>query len=703
MQYMGYITTKKNFFSIFVFLLFFNYTHAQTFKLDDVLSYPFPTQLTSCAVLSKIAWAADQKGLRNIYTAIGPGYKATRLTNYTSDDGQEITSLSISVDGKYIVYVRGGDHSSPEGSVPVNPAADPAGTKVQVWCVPFAGGEPHLIGEGDRPVISPKSDKVAFVKTGQVWVAPLDGSAAAKTMFSSRGVNSGLQWSPDGNKLAFVSSRTDHSFIGIFTDQNTPIQWLAASFTKDASPQWSPDGRKIAFIRTPGSGGEPDSILARKHAPWSIWTADIATGRSEKLWEAPKTLAGSFPSTDGGANLNWAAGDRIVFVSYQDGWPHLYSIPATGGRPLLLTPGNFMVEQIKLNDDKKTIFFSANTGTDKQDIDRRHLAKVSADKADMQLITSGNGIEAYPVVTDNGSSVVFLSSTAQRPLLPALLLLDKKTTRLIGEELVPASFPRQLVTPRQVVFKAPDGVEVHAQLFEPAGIKGKRPGIVYIHGGPQRQMVLGWHFMDYYSIDYALNQYLVNLGFDVLSINYRTGIGYGYEFNKPDNAGAKGASEYQDIKAGGQWLAAQPQIDAQRIGVYGGSYGGFLTGLALAHDSKLFAAGVDIHGVNNWLKSNSGIPDSAPDAALATKKAFMSSPAAWVDTWTSPVLLIHADDDRNVNFAQTIDLIRRLEAKGVTYEYLSIPDDTHHWMKYSNALQVSEATAEFLKRKLLSK
>lgn len=692
---------KKKLFTFLFFIFLISDCLAQQFKLDAVISYPFPTQLTSCSAHSKIAWAANERGLRNIYVATGPDYKPVRLTNYNTDDGQEISSLSISADGQQIVYVRGGDHSSGEGSVPVNPAFDPAGTKVQVWSIAFAGGKPQLLGEGDYPVISPKNDKVAFVKNGQVLVAPVDGSTQAKPMFASRGFNGNLQWSPNGNQLAFVSSRSDHAFIGIFTDETQPIKWLGASFSRDGSPRWSLDGSKIAFIRTPGMGGIPDSILTRKHQPWAIWTADVATGKATMLWTAPKTLAGSIPTTDGGTNLDWATGNRIVFVSCQDGWPHLYSMPAVGGQPTLLTPGNFMVEQIQLSDDKKVLFFSTNTGTDKQDIDRRHLARVSVNKPDMQILTTGTGIETYPVTTNNGAAVAFLSSTGPRPLLPAVMDLKKKKFALIGESMIPANFPKQLVTPKQVIYKAPDGTEVHAQLFEPVGIKGKRPAIVYVHGGPQRQMVLGWHYMDYYSIDYALNQYLVSLGFDVLAVNYRTGVGYGYEFHKPDHAGAKGASEYQDIKAAGEWLAAQPQVDARRIGIYGGSYGGFLTALALGRDSKLFAAGVDIHGVHDWVRLTTTNAERNPDAAQAKKVALQSSPIAWIDSWKSPVLIIHADDDRNVAFSQSVDLTRRFDEKGVAYEYLTIPDDTHHWMKYSNAVTVCEATAEFLKRKLI--
>jgi dipeptidyl aminopeptidase/acylaminoacyl peptidase len=217
-------------------------------------------------------------------------------------------------------------------------------------------------------------------------------------------------------------------------------------------------------------------------------------------------------------------------------------------------------------------------------------------------------------------------------------------------------------------------------------------------------MLLGWHFMDYYSIDYALNQYLTSLGFTVLSVNYRLGIGYGFKFQKAINAGALGASEYQDVKAAAEWLAAQQDIDPERIGIYGGSYGGFLVALALGKDSKLFAAGVDIHGVNNRFSSSmSGNRSLAPDAELAEQAMIKSSPVSYLDTWTSPTLIIHADDDRNVSFSQSVDLARRFEDKKFPFEYLAIPDDTHHWMKFSNGLKVSEITADFLRRKLMKR
>jgi dipeptidyl aminopeptidase/acylaminoacyl peptidase len=673
----------------------------QSFSLKSVLSYPFPSELTSHSKSGKIAWAMNEQGKRNIYVAESPSFQPVKITDYNLDDGQELTSLTISDDGKWIVFVRGGDHGSREGTNPVNAGSSPIAPKVQVMTIPFGGGKVNIIGEGDNPVISPKSDQLIFSRNGQLFASPIDGAAAPKTLFYAKGSIGSASWNADGSKLVFVASRDDHAFIGVYTNQDTPIQWLLPAFSRDSSPRWSPDGKEIAFIRSPGAGGAPDSVLTRKHQPWAIFKVDVNTGKGKQIYQAVTTPQGSLPSVAGGANLLWVA-NRIVFTSYEDGWPHLYSIAVNGGQKLLLTPGNFMVEHVKISPDLKSLIFSANTGKDLADIDRRHIYKVAVDQANMKPLSSGKGIEAYPVSLGTANTIACLASTAQQPVMPFILNEQTKQLTPIATNLIPADFPsKQLVTPTFVTFKAPDGGTVYGQLFTPKHVSGKKPAIVYVHGGPQRQMLLGWHFMDYYSIDYALNQYLASLGFTVLSVNYRLGIGYGYEFHKPLDAGAFGASEYQDIKAAGEWLAQQRGVDEKRIGIYGGSYGGYLVALALGKDSKLFAAGVDIHGVNNRLMITSGDrTDNAPDAKLVAERAIISSPTSYLETWTSPTLIIHADDDRNVSFSQSVDLARRFEKKKFEFEYLAIPDDTHHWMKFANGLKVSEVTAEFLNRKL---
>lgn len=685
---------------------------AQNFTLEAIKSYAFPTELVRSKKGDKIAWALDEKGVRNVYVAEAPNYIARKLTNFKDDDGQELTSISISDDGKWVLFVRGGDHGANfDDEKAVNPAGNAEPQTVRVMQISFNGGPIRVISEGDFPVISPDNKVVSYIKEGQPWVCKLDTNEnedfleAPVRLFKTRGSVHSLVWSPTGNKIAFVASRGDHSFVGYFEMGKSIVNWLDPTFAKDFSPRWSPEGNQIAFIRTPAEGGSADSLTQRKRIPWSIRKVGLAAGeRSTLVWEAPNTYRGSLPTTHGGTNLFWPRADRIVFTSYHDGWPHAYSIASAGGSTLLLSPGDFMVEHVSISSDGNLVYFDANTGADVTDKDRRHICQVSVDKSDMKVLTAGAGNEWTAISVDGGYA--YLGAGAQKA--PQLMLSKGGATRSLTANLVPAEFPEKLlVEPKQVVFKSLDGLTIHGQVFDSSNGTQKKPAIIFVHGGPPRQMLLGWHYSDYYSNAYALNQYLANLGFVVLSVNYRLGIGYGYDFHNPKSAGQWGASEYLDIKAAGEWLAQQTFVDSKKIGLYGGSYGGYLTALGLARDSKLFAAGVDIHGVHDWAHQReisaellSG-PHKAPDAEWATSLSFRSSPISSVDTWKSPVLFIHADDDRNVPFSQSIDLINRLQKKKVPMETMVIVDDTHHWMKFSNALKVYQATADYLKGKLI--
>ena len=349
---------KKISLSLFFFFYVLN-IQSQNFSLDQIKSYPFPNELTGSSKSSKIAWAFDEQGLRNIYVAEGPEYTSRRLTSYMEDTGQELSSVSISADGNWVVYVRGGDFGSNwDDELPVNPTFNPFPPKVQIWSFPFSGKTPVLIDEGINPVISPNSDKIAYIKNGQLWVSSINGDGNPKKLFHSRGTNGSQVWSPDGSKIAFRSNRGDRSFIGIYEDENIPLKWLDPSYDRDSSPRWSSDGNEIVFIRQPGAAGKPNPILGGRYIPWKIVKGDLNSLKSKVLWEAPKTLRGSLPRTHGGTNLYWAK-NRIVFLSYHDGWPHLYSISEDGGEELLLTPGEFMCEYIKLSPDKTSLVFTA--------------------------------------------------------------------------------------------------------------------------------------------------------------------------------------------------------------------------------------------------------------------------------------------------------------------------------------------------------
>ena len=605
--------------------------------------------------------------------------------------------------------MRGGDHGSNWIGASPNPLSLPNAPKIELWTIPFDGGTAKRIAEGDDPVISPRGDVVAFLKEHAIWTAPVDGSGAATKLFSANGETRDPQWSPDGSRLAFVSDRGDHAMIGLYSNDSTPITWIAPSTKTDGSPRWSPDGSRVAFVRV-GNGGAPDSVLVDVPRPWAIWSADARTGAAHEIWNSGVTVRGSVPNTHGGTNLNYGAG-RIAFLSEMDGWPHLYSIAENGGAATLLTPGRYMAEYISMSQDGRWLAFAGNAGDDADDIDRRHIVRVPIDRAAPEVLTPGTGLEWTPAFTGDGASIAYLGATAQRPPLPAVLSARApRDVRWIGAEQIPSDYPAaQLVTPKKVVFRSSDGLEVHGQLFESTNNAalasgGRKPAIIYVHGGPPRQMLLGWNYSDYYANAYASNQYLASRGFIVLSVNYRLGIGYGRDFQHPRDAGARGAAEYLDVLAGAKYLQSMPQVDRARIGIYGGSYGGFLTALALGRNSDIFATGVDIHGVHDFTAERAAgllAPryEKPADLQHALDIAWKSSPVSSVGTWRSPVLLIHGDDDRNVRFSQTVSLARRLEKKGVMMEEIVIPDDTHHMMRHANWVRVDSATASWFERK----
>jgi len=679
------------------------------FTLRQVTGYPFPLELVAAPTGARVAWVFDERGVRNIYVASAPDWQAHRATNYTADDGQELTNLSFTPDGNTIVYVRGGDHDAnwtAPGNLAPDPSSSPVQPMVEIWSVPASGGDPKKLAEGDLPVVSPRGDRVAYTRDHQIWIVPLDGSQPGKRLLFATGESESPEWSPDGNTLAFESMRGDHSFIALFTNDSTPLRYVSPSTSFDGSPQWSPDGAQIAFVRRPGNGGAPETMLELHPRPFAIWVANVSTLAAHRLWQSPNTLRGSQPTTDGGVNLHWAAGNRIVFLDDVDGWPHLYSMPATGGEPLLLTPGRGMAEYITMSRDGKTLVFAANMGTGPDDLERRHIFKVPVDRAAPVDLTPGTGIEWTPVLTADGASVVYLSADARRPPVPAVMPLGGGAARLIAADRIPSDFPTsQLIVPRAVTYHASDGMLVHADLFAKPGLS-HAPAVVFVHGGPPRQMMLGWHYMDYYSNSYAVNQYLASRGYVVLAVNYRLGIGYGHDFHHPEHAGRFGASEYLDVKAGAEYLRTLPEVNGAKIGIWGGSYGGFLTAMALAKNSDLFAAGVDMHGVHDWMSDvqefyeRRALQYEKSDLDSAETVAWQSSPVAYMASWKSPVLLIQGDDDRNVHFHQTVDLARRLDARGVTYEELVLPDEIHGFLRYASWLEADSATAAFLDKTL---
>jgi dipeptidyl aminopeptidase/acylaminoacyl peptidase len=672
-----------------------------SFTVRQVMSAPFATAPLAAPNGAKVAWLENAEGKRNIWVAEGPDWTGHQITSFDRDDGQEIDELAWAPDGSYLLFARGGDFEN--GGDNPNPDWSPTRPEQAIWSVAFDRTPAKRLAEGHAPKISPRGDTVAFLRGGQVFLMKPSGEEL-KNIVTQKGNEFDLTWSPDGSTLAFVSARGNHSFIGLYSRMDNALRFLDASVDRDTSPVWSPDGSKIAYLRIPTGGPLFGPGPDREGEPWSIRVADTRDGKPRQVFRAANGVGSVFHGIVADSQIFWAAGDRLVFPWERTGWCHLYSVPLAGGAAVELTPGEGEVEHVAMSRDAKTVYFSANL----QDIDRRHLWSVAARGGDSPKgLTSGEDIEWKPEPLADGSALVFLASSYNQRAHAALLIDGKIKGLLPG---APSTFPADsLVKPQAVRITAADALEIHGQLFlPPPDGRARHPALVFFHGGSRRQMLLGFHYMYYYSNAYSLNEYFANHGYVVLSVNYRSGIGYGLNFREALNYGARGGSEFNDVIGAGLYLKSRSDVDPERIGIWGGSYGGYLTAMGLSRASDLFKAGVDFHGVHDWSAwraypaISEGDPKQRQERVEELRLAFDSSPMSSIDGWKSPVLLIHGDDDRNVSFSQTVMLAEALRKRHVEFEELIFPNEIHDFLKAGDWVKAYEASADFFRRKLLS-
>jgi len=668
-----------------------------TTSIDRYLKAPFASELSAAPTGERVAWILDERGARNIWVAAAPDYKGRRLTPYSEDDGQDLGEIAWSADGRFLVYSRGGDLDT-NGDIP-NPRNLPETPEQAVYVIPFDGGPPRKLGDGRGASVS-RDGRVAFLRNGQIWMTTLDTEKAGvkpAEAVHTKASSSELQWSPDGSTLAFTSYRGDHSFIGVYRVANKNVTYLDPSVDRDTSPVWSPDSRRVAFLRRAYSSAIAVGPAREAATPWSIRIADVSSAVGREAWHADKGPGSAFRGMDAQHQIFWADGNRLVFPWERDGWLHLYSVPADGGRAQLLTPGEFEIEHVSLSRERRDVLFSSN----QDDIDRRHIWRVAAAGGKPSALLLGEGIEWEPVEVVNGA-VAFLRSSVSETSRAAIKI-GSTPVRDMAPESIPADVATNFVKPQQVIFPASDGLAIHGQLFlPPGGGANKHAAVIFFHGGSRRQMLLGYHYRRYYSNAYAMNQYLASLGFVVLSVNYRSGTGYGLNFREALNFGNAGGSEYNDVMGAGLYMAARADVDPKRIGAWGGSYGGYLTALALARASSIFAAGVDMHGVHDWsIRTDRSLTAlNADELREIERTALQSSPLGDVKDWRSPVLLIHGDDDRNVAFNQTVRLVEALRARGVEFEQLIFPGEVHEFLLEESWIKAYRAAADFLTRKL---
>jgi len=731
------------------------------------LSPASPQELVAARKVDRIAWVDYAEGKRNAYTAVAPQFTPVRLTNFMQDDGIMMSSIHISDDGSTVVFLRG-EAPNRTGWSP-NPSANPAGPEHALWAARTTGGGAWRVIDAANPELAPDGSSLLFIKDNQIYRAKLTPTKPTspidrgeKAFITEWGTQSDPKWSPDGRKIAFVTTRVDHSFVAVYDLATRSVKYMSPSVDFDTAPMWMADSKHLLFMRKPGlafgqeslqvgiasgstyslppqspspvPGGFGGSGGARNPAAASIsaatsanktpgimqatfkggyttsfYKADTATGEAQEVWHnQPKDKTA-------GNILNPQLADDIVIFPFVlpftpgnrgpapttnktpptptpepvDEWDRYYSLNVMdpSARPVLLTTTDGLIEgqsSTALSGDEKTFYYCTNA----KDIERRHIWAVSVNGGTPRQITTGEGVETSPSLLPSGKYLVTLSANWNMPQSVGVWKLGASTEQKIVFPTAMPGFPKDAhVKPEIVMTKAADGLDIHNQLFLPKDLKPgeRRPAIVFVHGGPIRQMMPAYHYMQFYHWAYGINEWLASQGYIVLSINYRLGIGYGRSFRQAPNGGAAGNSEYQDVVAGGKYLQTRSDVDPNRIGIWGLSYGGLLTAQALARNSDLFKAGIDLAGVH--LYGNSLDPESV---------SYKSSAISAIDGWKSPVLLVQGDDDRNVAFLQTVGLVQLLRQRDVYTELIVFPDDVHESLLHSRWLYTLDRMETFL-------
>ncbi len=735
---------------------------AATPTIEQFLGAASPLEVVAAAKTDAIAWAAYDQGRRNVYFAAAPAFTPIKLTDYPEDDGVDLTDVTMSADGSTVVFVRGS--AANRDGWHANPSGNPDGGDQAIWAARVAApGTSWRVTAGTNPILSPDGQYVLQARDGQIYRVRVSPTPAASAMDRGEapfinlwGTNGNPVWSPDGTKVAFVSHRTDHSFIGVLDVASRTVKYMDPSVDFDTSPMWTSDSKRLVFVRRPGTpfgqqsqpgsgglglpagpaytpggtgrggrggggrGGQAQSAgqsatnvpPSARQIPglttatfkggytYSIWIADAAAGTATESWYPSGgdrftalpalRLAGDYVIFSGSTGRGGGGRGSAAPQAASDEWDRFYSLHYTDpiAKPVQIISTDGMIEDATssiISHDGTTFYYCTNAA----DIERRHIWAVPVSGGTPRQVTTGTGIETYPAPLASGQAVATLSATWNMP--QSLGIWSSPSEQKIVFPASRPGFPTDAHVEPELVITHPDdkAFEIHNQLFVPNDLRpgDRRPAMIFVHGGPVRQMLLGYHYRYVYHQFYAINQWLASQGYVVLSVNYRAGVGYGNSFRRAPDVAPNGIAELQDVVAGARYLQSRPDVDPMRVGIYGLSYGGLLTAEALARHSDIFAAGIDYAGVH--LYGSSLDPESA---------TYQASAISQIDNWKSPVLIIQGDDDRNVTFAQTVGLVQLLRQRDVYYELIVQPDDVHDSLRHDRWLEWLGRMDTFLRK-----
>ena len=586
-----------------------------------------------------------------------------------------------------------------------------------LWQVPISGGAPKPVWNRPDPgrdfISSPDARRVAFVRVSSRgtdasprgsdliirWLSDGTESTVAHDDVSI----SRIAWSPNGNSIAYTggSNIIHHDESPSYSGEK--LIYRISEYVPGQIYAVKLDGSKPVPIIKPGKYGGlgwiGDSRLvfdgeSSDYKKYFIYVADVGTGSAkvihevdeEKFWSIPNWgMAGAqpWPSPDG----KW-----IAFLSDEDGWDHLYVMPSTGGSAVQITKGKFEAWRPTWSHDSTRIAFDANV--EDHPGDRvLGIAKIGDDPshAEVTYITTGPGTNIEPRWSEGDGRLVYQHTDTHNSADLYAIAASAGAAPVRLTDSMPAGIDHsQFVEPQLVHYPGPDGQQVPGWLFVPKNLDKtrKHPAILWIHGDGVNQNYDGWHVQRNYAVYYSIHQYFLQKGYVVFAPDYRGSIGYGRDWRTGVYMDV-GGKDAKDAWMGANYLKTLPYVDSDRIGVWGLSYGGFFTLIAMTDQPRLFRAGVDVAGVvdyvmyysdpyhGDWTASRIGTPEQNPQVYAN------ASPISHIDRLERPLLVLHGTADVNVPFLESVRLVDEAlkKNKGVLLSFMIYPGEFHYFSR----------------------
>ena len=439
------------------------------------------------------------------------------------------------------------------------------------------------------------------------------------------------------------------------TDQNVQNTELPEMEVELAGLFWSDDGTRAVL-----------PVRAADNKDWWLLAFDPATTSTRVIFHEHDPAwvhwlyegsAGFIPNSS-----------SVWFISERTGWLHLYSVPFEGGEPRALTSGKFEVDDVRVSEDGKSFYLT----TSAESLYERHLYRLPVSGGSLTKLTTMPGWHTA-VASPDGKTFADVYSYTNRPA--ELYIQALRVTSSPAPEF--ASYP-WLDVPI-VTVPARDGAQVPARIYKPANWNGG-PAVIFVHGAGYLQNVhRGWST---YFREYMFHHLLMERGYLVLDLDYRASSGYGRDWRTAIYRHMGGVDLTDQVDAA-QWLAREHGVDPKRIGIYGGSYGGFIALMAMFTTPDVFAAGAALRPVTDWAHYNHGYTSNILNTPQSEPEAYRrSSPIYFAEGLKGALLICHGVIDVNVHFQDTVRLVQRLiELRKENWEAAMYPLEDHSFVE----------------------